>query len=128
MSAETTRISDITSNHQATAQRYHIRAQVVDVYPHSAELAIVGSDIRVVLEVADDSGSCLVLCQGAAAAELLGRRSPSMGDTLTALLPLWDLEEERWIDLCVASVLMPGPEAEGRALLVRCLVLAGGVL
>ncbi|KAJ2066856.1 hypothetical protein GGI08_001665 [Coemansia sp. S2] len=130
MKAETTRISDITSEQQTTSTRYHIRAQIVDVYPDSAEQACM-SDIRVVLEVADDSGSCLVLCQGESAAEFIGLKSRNLGDMVTSLVPIWDQAEEEdsdWLDLCVASILMPGPTVEGRTQLVRCLVLAGGSL
>ncbi|KAJ2883538.1 hypothetical protein H4R27_002708 [Coemansia aciculifera] len=131
MNAETTLISDITGDQQTTGTRYHIRAQIVDVYPDSAEQACISSDIRVVLEVADNSGSCLVLCQGESAAEFIGLKSRNLGDTLTKLLPIWDAAEEEesaWLDLCVASILMPGPSADGRTPLVRCLVLAGGTL
>ncbi|KAJ1670973.1 hypothetical protein GGF38_001145, partial [Coemansia sp. RSA 25] len=95
LGAEITRIGEIIGDQQTLGMRYHVRAQIVDVYPDSARDSITKeSEIRVVLEVADNSGSCLVLCQGTAAAEFVGLVSANnLGDKLTALLPIW----ERWI-------------------------------
>ncbi|KAJ2745341.1 hypothetical protein GGI20_002227 [Coemansia sp. BCRC 34301] len=136
LDADVTCISEIIGDQQSLGMRYHVRVQIADVHPDSAPESITQeSDIRVILEVADDSGSCLVLCQGAAAAEFVGLCPLStLGDKLTALLPIWDTlsidEEERpWLDLCVASFLAPGPaEADGRRPLTRCLALAAGSL
>ncbi|KAJ2584099.1 hypothetical protein GGH95_000609 [Coemansia sp. RSA 1836] len=136
LGAEITRIGEIIGDQQTLGMRYHVRAQIVDVYPDSARDSITKeSEIRVVLEVADNSGSCLVLCQGTAAAEFVGLGSANnLGDKLTALLPIWDMldmddEDRPWLDLCVASFLVPGPgEADGRRPLTRCLALASGSL
>ncbi|KAJ1821399.1 hypothetical protein GGH91_001361 [Coemansia sp. RSA 2671] len=131
VAADVTPISAITGGPDL-GTRYHVRVQIVDVFPDSAHDACQLPDLRVVLEVADASGSCLLLCQGRAVEELVGLRSMGMGERLAALMAVWDqaeAAEASWIDLCVAPMVMPGPEVdEGRRPLVRCLALVGGSL
>ncbi|KAJ2003085.1 hypothetical protein H4R26_003259 [Coemansia thaxteri] len=152
--APLTTIAEITTgaSNKTVNARYHVRVQITDVYPDSAcdgVLSICSRcglptphsgcnagerwELRVTLQVADHSGSCLVLCQGPPAAEFIGAKGDvRLASALPALIPLWDLarmDDGPWIHLCLASFMLPGPaDGDTHNPLVRCLVLAGGII
>ncbi|KAI8320516.1 hypothetical protein GQ54DRAFT_298596 [Martensiomyces pterosporus] len=146
--------------------RYRIQAKVLSVYPKELGQTFVAvckrcqkqlpptegeqqqqcpgctstatghRECRFIMEVADQSASCLVVCRGSEAARLLGQENGKAAQSTSgALCRFWDpattaaatIGDEQVVDLCVASMLLPGPGPNAGSL-VRCLMVVDAVL